>query len=313
MFLSCGDSLYDMFLEPDSTDNLRVVVNGITGGSPMNVALGLSRMGHQSAYFTKLSSDVFGQCLTRFLKDNNVDTSLCLPTDRNTTLAFIIKQPDGSANYSFYINGTADVSVDISELPVQLPEAIRTLHFGSYSTAVGNVAESLKALAKREHGKRFISYDPNLRLAIEPDLDIWRTSFKAFASTATLIKASDEDIEGLFGKNNEEKFATECFDLGASIVYITRGAEGASVYTSDSTHVTAKSQLVEVKDTVGAGDTFQASVLHWMAAHNHIADDGSLSGTVDAKASLEFALKAAAVTCSRFGADLPTLDDVLNS
>ncbi len=313
MFLSCGDSLYDMFLEPDSTDNLRVVVNGVTGGSPMNVALGLSRMGHQSAYFTKLSNDVFGQGLTQFLKDNSVDTSLCLSTDRNTTLAFIIKQPDGSAKYSFYINDTADVSVETSELPEQLPDAVRTLHFGSYSTAVGNVAESLKALAKREQGKRFISYDPNLRLAIEPDLDIWRSNFKAFASTATLIKGSDEDIEGLFGKNNEERFVTECFDHGASIVYITRGPEGASVYTSDSNQITAKSKPVDVKDTVGAGDTFQASVLHWMAANNHIADDGSLKGTVDAKASLEFALKAAAVTCSRFGADLPTLDEVLKS
>lgn len=311
MFLSCGDSLYDMFLEPDNTDNLRVVVNGVTGGSPMNVALGLSRLGHQSAYFTKLSSDVFGQGLTQFLKDNTVDTSLCLPTNRNTTLAFIIKQPDGSANYSFYIDGTADVSVEISELPDQLPDTVNALHFGSYSTAVGDVADSLKELAKREHGRRFISYDPNLRLAIEPDLDIWRTSFKAFASTATLIKASDEDIEGLFGTNQEDKFVTECFDHGASIVYITRGAEGASVYTSDSNQVTAKSQPVEVKDTVGAGDTFQASVLHWMAANNHIADDGSLSGTVDAKASLDFALKAAAVTCSRFGADLPTLAEVL--
>lgn len=313
MFLSCGDSLYDMFLEPDSTDNLRVVVNGVTGGSPMNVALGLSRMGHSSAYFTKLSNDVFGQGLSQFLKDNSVDTTLCLPTELNTTLAFIIKQADGSANYSFYIDGTADVSVDVSELPAQLPDAIRVLHFGSYSTAVGDVADTLKALANREHKNRFISYDPNLRLAIEPDLDIWRASFKTFASTATLIKASDEDIEGLFGKNNEEKFVTECFDHGASVVYITRGAEGASVYTSDSKQVTAKSQPVEVKDTVGAGDTFQASILHWMAANNHIADDGSFSGTVDAKASLEFALKAAAVTCSRFGADLPTLDEVINS
>ena len=236
-----------------------------------------------------------------------------MPTDRNTTLAFINKQPDGSAQYSFYTEGTADLSITENELPNPLPDAVNTLHFGSYSTAVGVTSDSLKALAKSEHGRRFISYDPNLRLAIEPDLDLWRSTFKAFASTATLIKASDEDIEGLFGKNNEEKFAAECFSHGASIVYITRGAEGASVYTSDGNQATAKSKPVSVKDTVGAGDTFQASVLHWMAANNHIADDGTLQGTVDTNASLEFALKAAAVTCSRFGADLPTLDDVLRS
>jgi len=310
MFLCCGDSLYDMFLERDGEQSQRVTVNGIAGGSPMNVAVGLSRLGHQSAYFTKLSSDAFGQGLTEFLKENSVDTSLCLPTERNTTLAFINKQPDGSAEYSFYTNGTADISIDKSELPDQLADDIQVLHFSSYSTAAGDVATALKALAKREQSKRLISYDPNLRLAIESNVEIWRASFKEFASCATLIKASDEDIEALVGTNNEDKFVADCFDLGAEIVYLTRGAEGASVYTSEGGKHSAASTKVEVKDTVGAGDTFQAAVLHWMAAEGHIASDGKFKGRVDAEASLKFALDAAAVTCSRFGADLPTLEEL---
>ena len=265
MFLSCGDSLYDMFLEPDPEQSLQVVVNGVAGGSPMNVAVGLARLGHQSAYFTKLSSDVFGQGLTKFLGNNSIDTSLCLPTDRNSTLAFINKQADGSAEYSFYTDGTADVSIDESELPAKLPDQIQVLHFGSYSTAFGNTSASLKALAKREKNKRFISYDPNLRLAIEPDIDLWKSTFKDFASCATLIKASDEDIEALTGKNAEENFVADCFSHGAAIVYITRGSEGAGVYTPDGDSFNAVSKPVEVKDTVGAGDTFQAAVLHWMA------------------------------------------------
>lgn len=310
MFLSCGDSLYDMFLTHDGEQSLQVKVDGVAGGSPMNVAVGLSRLGHRSAYFTKLSTDVFGQGLTQFLTNNSVDTSLCLPTDRNTTLAFINKQPDGSAEYSFYIDATADVSISKSELPELLPDNIQVLHFGSYSTAVGDVAGTLKALAKRESSGKFISYDPNLRLAIEPDVDIWRTSFKDFASCATLIKASDEDIQALVGTGREDQFVADCFDLGAEIVYLTRGAEGASVYTPDGGKHTAASTKVEVKDTVGAGDTFQAAVLHWMAAEDHIASDGKLTGRVDAEASLKFALDAAAVTCSRFGADLPTLEEL---
>ena len=76
MFLSCGDSLYDMFLEPDGDQSQQVKVNGAAGGSPMNVAVGLARLGHQSAYFTKLSGDVFGQGLTQFLKNNSIDLSL---------------------------------------------------------------------------------------------------------------------------------------------------------------------------------------------------------------------------------------------
>ena len=313
MFLSCGDSLFDMFLEPDAEHSLQVKVNGVAGGSPMNVAVGLSRLGHQSAYFTKLSSDAFGQRLTQFLGNNSIDTSLCLPTDRNSTLAFINKQPDGSAEYSFYTEGTADISIEKSELPANLPDQIQVLHFGSYSTAVGDVSETLKTLAKREKNKRFISYDPNLRLAIEPDIELWKSSFKDFASCATLIKASDEDIEALTGKNAEDKFVADCFGYGAAIVYITRGSEGASVYTPDDRKYTAVSKPVKVKDTVGAGDTFQAAALHWMAAENHIGKDGKLTGEVDAEASLNFALNAAAVTCSRFGADLPTLEDLQQS
>ena len=152
MFLSCGDSLYDMFLEPDPEQSLQVVVNGVAGGSPMNVAVGLARLGHQSAYFTKLSSDVFGQGLTKFLGNNSIDTSLCLPTDRNSTLAFINKQADGSAEYSFYTDGTADVSIDESELPAKLPDQIQVLHFGSYSTAFGNTCLLYTSPSPRDRG-----------------------------------------------------------------------------------------------------------------------------------------------------------------
>ena len=155
MFLSCGDSLYDMFLE-NLQPNLQVQVNGIAGGSPMNVAVGLARLGHTTGYFTKLSSDIFGEGLTQFLHNNSVDTSLSLATDRNTTLAFINKQPDGSARYSFYTEGTADLSITQSELPDKLPEAHKVLHFGSYSTAAGVTSETLMALAHRESNTRFI-------------------------------------------------------------------------------------------------------------------------------------------------------------
>ena len=308
MFLSCGDSLYDMFVDSAGADGLAVSVNGVAGGSPMNVAVGLARLGHSSAYLTKLSDDIFGQRLRQFLKNNAVDTSLSLDTERNTTLAFIDKQADGSAEYSFYINQTADVSMTSEELPA-LPDTIKVLHFGSYSTAVGSVSEALQSLAKRESGKKVISYDPNLRLAIEPDLDKWRDCFKVFASCASVIKASDEDIHALLGHSSEDRFVADCFDLGAQLVYITRGSAGASAYTQ-STTFTEKAAPVQVVDTVGAGDTFQAAMLHWLAAENHIANDGQLTGQIDTKASLQFALKAASITCSRFGANLPSLDEL---
>ncbi len=316
MFLSCGDSLFDMFVgavAPSSdagADNTRVSIEGVVGGSPMNVALGLSRFEHHSRYFTNLSSDLFGKRIAQFLDNNGVDRSLSLGTNLNTSLAMVETGDDGAANYVFYLNESADVSLRVDDLPAALPDDIRVLHFGSYSTAVEPVVSALKALAARETTHRLISYDPNLRLSIEPDESVWRSSFNAFAATANLIKASDEDIAALYGKGKEDNFVADCFSHGAELVYITRGPDGASAFDSDGSQVVAEGIKVDVVDTVGAGDTFQAAVLHWLADNKHVGTGASIEGRVDLAASLAFAIKAAAVTCTRRGADLPRLADI---
>jgi len=315
VFLSCGDSLFDMFVTAGAgsnsqTDDTRIAVEGVVGGSPMNVALGMSRLGHQSCYLTKLSTDLFGKRIAQFLDNNSVDRSLSVPTELNSTLAMVETGADGSAQYVFYIKNTADVALSVDELPVVLPNDIRVLHFASYSTAVEPVAGTLRHLAARESAGRVISYDPNLRLSIEPDVAVWRASFEKFASSANLIKASDEDIESLYGKNGEGKFVADCFSHGAQLVYVTRGPDGSSAFSSDGSNAVADGIAVKVIDTVGAGDTFQAAILHWLADKNHIGSGASIEGSVDLQASLEFATKAAAITCSRRGADLPQLSDL---
>jgi len=327
VFLSCGDSLFDMFVASgdnsdaksgaksvdDQNDNTRVSVEGVVGGSPMNVALGMARLGHSSRYLTKLSGDLFGKRIAEFLDNNAVDRSLSVPTDLNTTLAMVETDADGSALYVFYIENTADVALAADELPAILPDDVRVLHFGSYSTAVQPVAGSLQHLAARESTTRLISYDPNLRLSIEPDVDVWRASFKKFAASANLVKASDEDIESLYGKGCEDKFVADCFAHGAQLVYITRGPEGGSAFSSNGDNAVADGVSVQVVDTVGAGDTFQAAILHWLAAKNHIGDGASIEGSVDLQGSLAFATKAAAITCSRRGADLPFISDLIST
>jgi fructokinase len=297
-----------------------VNLQGHVGGSPMNVATGLARFGHQSRYFTKLSDDLFGRRMRLHFEGNDIDVSLCLPSTLNTTLAIVETQADGSAAYVFYTDNTADVSIREEELPEQLPEDVRVLHFGSYSTAVSPTSDALMALAARESEKRLISYDPNLRPTIEPDVDKWREAFAGFAKSATVIKASDEDIATLLGKNREDQFVADCFDHGAQLVFITRGPDGASGFSAAGAVNNESGVEVNVVDTVGAGDTFQAAVLHWLVAENHLPDvdaDSSepatqLAGEVDLSACMSFAVKAAGVTCTRSGADLPTLAEVMS-
>ncbi len=313
MYLCCGDALFDMFAEKNREDEAASNVNlgGHVGGSPMNVATGLARLGHKSRYFTKLSSDLFGQRMRGHFKDNKIDIDLCIDTNLNTTLAIVEKQADGSAAYVFYTDNTADVSIEANELPSSLPADIQVVHFGSYSTAVDPTSSSLMQLATRESAKRVISYDPNLRPTIEPDIDKWREVYAGFAGSATIIKASDEDIETLLGKNKEDQFVADSFSHGAQLVFITRGPDGGSGFKANGESAHVEGVKVSVVDTVGAGDTFQAGILHWMQSEGHLNGGAELVGEVDLQASMNFAIKAAAITCTRSGADLPYLSDLV--
>lgn len=313
MFISCGDALVDLFSQPAASAG-DVSLAGHVGGSPLNVALGLARLGNPSAYFCKNSTDFVGQRIRQYLETNRVDTRWVIPTSLNSTLAMIQTNDDGSANYAFYTSNTADVSIALDELPAQFPDEVNVLHFGSYSTAVNPTSSSLLALAKRETGQRVISYDPNIRPSIEPDMDLWRAVFQGFAATANFVKASDEDIESLFGKAlGYDEFAADRISEGAALVAVTEGAGGASLYCADGRQSRSQAISVDVKDTVGAGDTFQAASLHYLASHGCLAGSQLQLGQIDLNDMVNFAARAAAITCTRHGADLPTLEELQQS
>ncbi len=316
MFLCCGDSLFDLFVDSDSQDN-DIALSGGVGGSPLNVAIGLSRLGHHSRYLTRLSTDPFGQRMQRHLDNNQIDTSLCVQTGQNTTLAIVEKQNDGSAKYVFYTDNTADASINPADIPDTLPADIQVLHVASYSTVLPETGATLQALVERESQHRAISFDPNLRLMVEPDLTLWRQAFKNIGQHAFFIKASDEDVDALVGEGQYEKFLQQCLQLGAQVAVVTRGPNGAMAADANGQTVTLPGLEIEVEDTVGAGDTFQAAALHWLVSNHHIGalDHGrtQLTGELDLAACVSFAIKAAAVTCTRRGADLPRLNDIESS
>lgn len=315
MFMSCGDALVDLFSQPtgpaDQSSPGDITLAGHVGGSPLNVAVGLARLGNSAAYLCKNSSDFVGQRIAAYLHANNVDTRWLVPTELNSTLAMIQTNDDGSANYAFYTDNTADVSLRVEEIPDNLPDELLVLNFASYSTAVESTRSALLALASREKDRRVIAYDPNLRPSIEPDMDIWRDSFKQFSACASFLKASDEDIHTLFGSQTSlENFAADAIGRGVNIVVVTEGEAGATAYSSGGSHARSVPININVADTVGAGDTFQSSSLHYLHANQHIVDGVLDENAVDLQALVEFAATAAAITCSRRGADLPNLADI---
>ena len=216
---------------------------------------------------------------------------------------------DGSPSYTFYGEGGADRMVEPSELPV-LPESVAGLQFGSYSIVARPIADALAELAAREHGRRFISLDPNVRLGVVPDAAVWRDRVDTMAGTADLVKISLEDIETLYPEAEPETLAARWLQRGAQMVVITRGGGGVLALT-DRLRLEAPSARVEIVDTVGAGDTFQAALLAGLAELGfarprmlETIDEATLSR------ALAFATQAAAVTCSRRGADLPRREEL---
>ncbi|MFK7994756.1 MAG: carbohydrate kinase [Granulosicoccus sp.] len=314
MFMSCGDALVDLFSQPAGASDRspgEVALSGHVGGSPLNVAVGLARLGNQAGYLCKNSSDFMGQRIAHYLRENNVDMRWVIPTDLNSTLAMVQTNADGSANYAFYTDNTADVSLLSDELPESLPEELAVLNFASYSTAVDSTRSALVALAQREQGRRVIAYDPNLRPSIEPDMDIWRESFGLFSNSASFLKASDEDIHALNGSGASlENFAADAIGRGVKVVVVTEGSAGATVYANNGNKARSAPISVDVIDTVGAGDTFQCASLHYLKAQSHIAGNTLETGGIDLQALVDFAATAAAITCSRRGADLPNLQEV---
>lgn len=310
MFISCGDILVDLFHTPSDAVG-DVGLSGHVGGSPLNVAVGLSRLGNKAGYLCKNSTDVIGQGISRYIEANGILSDWVVPSALNSTLAMIRKNDDGSANYAFYTSNTADVSLTPDELPDQFPDELAVLHFGSYSTAVAPTSTALLALAQREASKRVISYDPNIRAGVQPDMAIWRDTFSQLAGVADFVKASDEDIATLFGSDKSfESFAADTLAMGASVVAVTEGGKGATVYTADGRVAKSSPPKITVADTVGAGDTFQAASLHWLYTQGCVLN-GTLSlENADIQSWIDFATKAAAVTCTRSGADLPTLAEI---
>jgi fructokinase len=302
MFVVCGEALMDVYMGESTPTGM--TLDARIGGSPLNVAQGLVRLGRPAAFLTGLSTDALGERLLASLRAEGVDTSLIVRNDAPSTLSVVSVDARGVPRYAFHGNGAADRQITHDTLPV-LPPATRVLQFGSYALVVEPVGSALRALAARERERRLIAYDPNVRLNVEPDLAHWRAVVAHMVSIAHLVKVSDEDLGLLYPAETPEQVAARWLAQGAALVAVTRGRHGASAWTRGA-HADVPSPETKVIDTVGAGDTFQAALLTWLDEHDALTPDAlSNLDAASLDTLLGFAARAAAITCSRRGADMP--------
>lgn len=306
MYLVCGEALFDFFSEDDAS-GLASTVNfkAIAGGSPFNVAVGLRRLGVDAALFAGLSTDYLGRRLQQVLRDEGVRADYLVDFAAPTTLAMVAVGANGSPHYSFRGEGCADRQLKPEHLP-QLGAEVRGLHIGSFSLVVQPIADTLLALVQRESGKRLISLDPNVRLNPEPNIDLWRTRVATLVVLADLIKVSDEDLSLLYPEQDPQRVIEGWLQHRCQLVFLTRGGEGATVFSRHHGSWSVPACSVKIADTVGAGDTFQAALITWLTEHHLDSVEGVQSlAREQIDGMLRFAVQAAALTCSKTGPDLP--------
>lgn len=294
-----GEALIDLVETGDDEPRL-----ARPGGSPYNVAIGLARLGRPAAFVGRISHDPLGTVLRRHAERSGVDLTLSVDAHETTTVA-LVELSDGIARYRFGVDGTADFRWTDAEL-ASVPENLATLHFGSLAswTPPGDAAVLRRVAALRAH--TLISYDPNVRPHLQPDAVAARAQIERAIALAHLVKTSEEDVEYLYPGERIEDVAARWLALGAAVVVVTRGGDGASAHTRTGTGLTRPVPPIEVADTVGAGDAFTSGLLDALAGRGLLTADALADPDRQALAdSLDDATLVAAITCSRAGANPP--------
>jgi len=307
MLLCAGEALIDML--PRKTEAGEAAFAPFPGGAVFNTAIASARLGLPTAFFTGLSTDLFGERLAAVLTANGISPDLAARSDRPTTLAFVTLT-EGQASYAFYDENTAGRMLTEADLPA-LPDAFTAVFVGGISLAVEPCAEAYAALGlrAREAGK-LVMCDPNIRPGFIADAARYRARLDRLLSACDIVKVSDEDLRWLVGDGDLADCAATLRAKGPSAVLVTEGAAGVTAYR-EAGAVRVPAHAVEVVDTVGAGDTFNGGFLAGLHEAGEMTK-AALPALSDAALERALALgtAAAAITVGRAGANPPRRDEI---
>jgi len=308
MILCAGEALIDMIPSPTQSERDGYVPH--TGGAVFNTAIALGRLGARSGLLSGISSDLFGQQLMTALAASHVDFSHVIRSDRPSTLAFV-QLTDGHATYSFFDENSAGRMITTQDLPA-LSDDVTALYCGGISLACEPGADTYAHLVETEGKDRAVMLDPNIRPGFIKDSARYRERLTRVLALSDIVKVSDEDLNWIFpGPEPLTEKVAMLRDAGPKIVIMTRGGAGVTAMLPSGAEINVPAKRVEVVDTVGAGDTFNAGVLA------HLSENGLLTKPAlrnlsadELTAALRFGARVAAVTVSRAGANPPWREEL---
>ncbi|MEV4758506.1 carbohydrate kinase [Micromonospora sp. NPDC049559] len=294
-----GEAVVDLVQSPDGRFTAH------PGGSPLNVAVGLARLGLPTRLIARFSTNAFGRRLREHAEANGVDLGHAVTAAEPATLAVVSLAADGAAAYDFYLAGTADWQWRPAELAGALDHG-GILHTGSLAAFLDpgaeHIAETLRAA--RDRGM-VISLDPNVRPGLIGTPEQARARVERLVRHAHVVRASDEDVAWLYPGEPVGDVLQRWRDLGAALAIVTLGPDGA-VAATGAGPLRQPAPVVEVVDTIGAGDAFTAGLLAALSR----SGPGPSWHRDDIAAAMRFAVEVAALTCTRAGADPPRQDQL---
>ncbi len=299
MIAVVGEALVDLAVATDGT------ITAHLGGGPFNTARALGRLGVPVRYVGRLSTDAFGRRLEAALVDDGVDVAMAVTTDDPTTLALAQLDALGAASYRFYVDGTSVPGLEPADVGRLVDEPPAALHVGTLGLVLEPLAQTTEALVSALAGRSLVVLDPNVRPSILRDPDGYRARLDRVAVAADVVKVSEDDLAWLSPGVQASVAAQRFLDLGARVVLVTLGGQGALV-VGPTFEVHVPAPPVTVADTIGAGDAFTGGVLCWW--HEHGQPD--LGGHLAAVAATRFGAQVAALTVARSGASPPRRDEV---
>ena len=292
-----GEVLIDLI--PDGTER-----KGVVGGGPANTAKALAKLGIDTQFIDGISSDKYGQMASKELHNDNVKLDFVHFSDKPTCLAILSLDSSGAASYEFMIEGTATFDFLPTWLPDTLSNKPSLLHIGTLATVIEPGASVLFGWTQSVAQFVPIVFDPNIRPAVLGDRDEYVKKVEKWVEISSAVKVSDEDLNWLYPGKTINEIVNKWLEVGVELVVVTLGDKGITAYRKNE-QIFVDAVKVVVVDTVGAGDTVGAVLVE------AIVKSGldKLSGEV-LETMLNRAVKAAAITVSRTGANPPSKEEI---
>jgi fructokinase len=275
----------------------------LPGGGPANTAVALARLGTPARLLARLSDDVFGRLFRARLEASGVDLSQAVRAGEPSTLAVAELDAAGQAAYSFHAQGTADWQWTAGELSATDLSSTACLHSGSLALVREPGGRVVEEFLLRASATATICLDPNVRpLLVAPE--VYRERLPRWCAIADVLRLSEDDLELLLPGCPVDRACDVWHAAGARLVVVTLGGRGA-IASLDGERITVPAPPTAVVDTVGAGDSFTAGLLHHLGATGLLGGRLTDLGIDEVAQACAFAARVAALTCSVSGPNPP--------